>query len=60
MEESLIVQKLAVCLMGRWWVEKEKMGLIEENVWSEDWEKKGWGGGGNEERSCLFAKEIIS
>ena len=26
--------------MGRWWVEREKMGLIKENVWSGNPKKK--------------------
>ena len=34
MGKSLIVQTLVICLMGRWWVEREKMRLIKENVWS--------------------------
>ena len=34
MGNSLIVQTLAVWLMGRWWVEREKKGLIKDNVWS--------------------------
>ena len=27
--------------MRRWWVEREKMGLIKENVWSENPKDKG-------------------
>ena len=40
MGKSLIVQTLVICLMGRWWVEKEKMRLIKENVWSGNPKKK--------------------